>query len=89
MVDHMLAGLKAIQRRDFIYDIQNNPNASEIPAAAIDRKNWEGDAYMLPQLTGTKAHVRYYSAEKGVIYTTDDIIDLTSPNDGYNLKFKQ
>lgn len=56
---------------------------------AIDRKNWEGDAYMLPQLTGTKAHVRYYSAEKGVIYTTDDIIDLTSPNDGYNLKFKE
>lgn len=54
-----------------------------------DYKNWEGDAYMLPQLTGTKAHVRYYSAEKGVIYTTDDIIDLTSPNDGYNLKFKE
>ena len=56
---------------------------------AIDRKNWEGDAYMLPQLTGTKAHVRYYSAEKDAIYTTDDIIDLTSPNDGYNLKFKE
>ncbi|MCR5178933.1 MAG: hypothetical protein K6C95_08125 [Lachnospiraceae bacterium] len=38
MVDHMLAGLKAIQRRDLIYDVLTNPNADEIPGATVDRK---------------------------------------------------
>ncbi|MBR5116818.1 MAG: hypothetical protein IK096_07105, partial [Lachnospiraceae bacterium] len=38
MVDHMLAGLRSIQKRDLIYDVQNNPNADEVPAATVDRK---------------------------------------------------
>ncbi|MBR5116253.1 MAG: hypothetical protein IK096_04225, partial [Lachnospiraceae bacterium] len=39
MVDHMLAGLRSLQRRDLIYDVQNNPNADEIPGATVDRKS--------------------------------------------------
>ena len=55
---------------------------------ASDRKTWVSTVYKLPQLTGTKAHVRYYSAEKQAIYTTDDIIDLSVSDTTYAITFK-